>query len=99
VSKQRQEFSKFPIIKKFTVVNDRDVPRFVPEGLMAPGKIYDAEPAHAQGQPRSTRLCCQESFVVGTAVPQCRCHSAHAQLGILASRCKRDTANAAHATV
>jgi hypothetical protein len=32
-------------------------------------------------------------------VPQCCCHGAHAQLGILAARCKRDTANAAHATV
>jgi hypothetical protein len=32
-------------------------------------------------------------------VPQCCCHRAHAQLGILAAGCKGDTANAAHATV
>jgi hypothetical protein len=66
---------------------------------MATGKINDAEATHAQGQPRCTGLSCQESFVVRTAVPQCCRHGAHAQLGILAARCKRDTANAAHATV
>jgi hypothetical protein len=99
MSEQCQAFPEFAVVIKLAVVDDSDIPRFVPDWLPASSQVNDAEPAHAQGQPRSPRLSGKESFFIWPAMPHGRCHSTHAQFSILAARRKRDTANAAHATV
>ena len=56
MSEQCQAFPEFAVIIKLAVVDDSDIPRFVPDWLPASSQVNDAEPAHAQGQPRSPRL-------------------------------------------
>ena len=94
-----EAFTKLAIVVKFAVENNGDVVIFVPNGLMAAGKVDDAEAAHAQRETGSPGLGQQETFFIRTAMKHGRGHGANAGFGFRGAGSECDATDTAHASV